>query len=343
MTYLIVLVLALVAGVFVVARLRVLRRSHRRKPIPRRPRTLPDLVRQARAALSPWRAGPGPDAEGVGRGSVVATYVPGQRGRSSLDQAAIADGPNGSPGYLPQRGSVRTATKERPLGLAVAAISTTDGPAQDVHYVQANVIALARGIRPTGIDRRAATLALSAVMSSGLERATDVLPALRESVTAANRVVRSISSRDPEHSGMVATLDVILFAPEETNAAIYLAHVGNSSIWLHKPAAAAVQLLSAAHALEGGMLLRAVGLSQDVVPDTNHAVVENGDRFFLTTTSPSFSFTPETLGDIVLAYSGESIRDCAYALAEFAKGSGSPESTTVVAAEVARSAMFWGG
>jgi serine/threonine protein phosphatase PrpC len=132
-----------------------------------------------------------------------------------------------------------------------------------------------------------------------------------------------------------------VFAPEAGQPAIHLAHVGNSSIWLQRTAACVVELLSKAHAIDKGMLLRAVGLSQDVVPDINRAAVEPGDRVFLTTAGPAFSFTPETLGAIALAHSGESLDDCAAALAEFAKSSGSPEGITVLAAEVARSAMFW--
>jgi len=219
--------------------------------------------------------------------------------------------------------------------------SAPSRPQQDVYYVQRNVIALARGLRPTGIDQRAAALALSAVMSSRAGRARDALNALRDNVTSANRVVRSISSREPEYSDMVTTLDILVLAPDARRPSLYFAHVGNSSIWLQRGAGAAVEMLSQVHAVDNGPLLRAVGLSQDVVADIGQAAVKAGDRVFLTTASPAFSFAPETMDGIALAYAPEPLQDCAAALADAARPSAGPESITVVAAEVALSAMFW--
>ncbi len=341
MTYLIVILLAVAVATAV-----VFARAAGRHPWPRLRLRLRDRARRGWMALNRRRAGLGLAAREE-PGGVVATYAPGQGGlRAALgERLAMAGGPDGGAGYLPVLAPARTVTMERPLALAVTARSSTDRNSQDVYYVQPNVIAVARGVRPTGIDHRAATLALSAVMSSGLERTTGLPPvpaALRDSVTSANRMVRSISGRDPEHSGMVTTLDIIFFAPDAKRPTIYLAHVGNSSVWLQKTATSVVQLLSKAHVIDNGTLLRAVGLSKDVVPDINHAAVEPGDRLFLTTASPAFSFTAKTLGDIVLAYSGAPVYDCAAALAEYARSSASPEGITVVAAEIGHSAMFQG-
>lgn len=237
---------------------------------------------------------------------------------------------------------VKTATADQPLGLNVTAVSSADHlPQRDVYYVQRDVVALARSLQPAGIDQRAAALTLSAVISSRLGRTSDVPEALRDSVESANRVVRSISSRDPEYSNMVTTLDILILASDAKRLFIHFAHIGSSSIWLLRAGDSNVQMLSEAHTVDNGSLLRAVGLSHEVLPQISQLPAQQGDRVFLISAGSGFSFTPEAM-DAVLAYAAEPLHDCAAALADAARSSGVPESITVVAAEVSKEAMFSG-
>jgi hypothetical protein len=315
--------------------------------------------------LRPWRAGPGPEdarpptaQAGAGDGSGAVAYG----GREPAWPAVRPDGqempaagqrlhteavPLGLAGReLAVRESetarpVPAAVADRPLGLAVTAVSVpAAGVPQDAYYVQGNVVALARSLRPAGIDQRAAALALSAVMSSRLGRADDARAALQEGVSAANRLVRSVSGREPGYSDMVTTLDVVYL--EASGPSVLLAHVGNSAAWLQRAAGRTVERLSEVHSIGDGPLLRAIGLSPDVVADITEVPVRPGDRIFLTTSGPAFSFSPEMVASAVAAMAEDPLADCAAALASLAHSPGGPAGVTVVAAEIARGAMFWG-
>jgi serine/threonine protein phosphatase PrpC len=165
--------------------------------------------------------------------------------------------------------------------------------------------------------------------------------ALKDSVESANRVVRSISSRDPEYSNMVTTLDIVVLASDVKRLYMYFAHIGSSSIWLLHAGDSTVQMLSEKHTVDNGSLLRAVGLSQEVLAQMGKVPVQPGDRVFLISAGSGFSFTPEAM-DAVLAYAAEPLHDCAAALADAARSSGVPESITIIAAEVSKEAMFSG-
>jgi hypothetical protein len=262
--------------------------------------------------------------------------MPGQGNTATLVDENGSDTPLG---YEPRLVPVTKATSDQPPGLIVtAASSAIHLPQLDVYYVQRNVVALARSLQPAGIDQRAAALTLSAVISSRLGRISDVPEALEDSVESANRVVRSISSRDPEYSNMVTTLDIIVLAFNAKKLSIHFAHIGSSSIWLLRAGESEVQMLSEAHTINGS-LLRAVGLSQEVLPQIGQRTVRPGDRIFLISAGSGFSFGPEAM-DAVLAYSAEPLHTCAAALANAVRSSGVPENITIVAAEVSNEAIF---
>lgn len=302
--------------------------------------------------------------------------------------ARLADGgeagwvtrPDLQPAQAPGGLAPQMRSDNWPVGLAVTALAADPigCEQQDIYYVQRNVVALARGLSETGAAQRAAALTLSAVMASSLGRTQDGDAALRRSFRSANRLVRSVSLHEPKHSDMAATLDVMVMAVDGDRPYLHFAHVGNSSIWLQRAGSTSVELLTESHAIDGGPLLRAVGVSHDLVPEIGHVQVDLGDRIFLTTASRYFTFTPmimnaiahagSPLHEVVAALTDAALADTALAdaaladaaladaaladaaladtaltdaaLADIVRSSAAPEGVTIVAAEVARPTSF---
>jgi hypothetical protein len=233
-------------------------------------------------------------------------------------------------------------THDWPPGLTVTAMSAgvPGHPQQEVYYVQRNVIALARGLNATEADRRAAALTLSAVMTSRLGRASDPEQALRDGALAANRLVRSISGRSPEYSDMVTTLDVVFASFDGDRPLLHFAHVGNSSIWLQRAGSSSVESLTESDAIDGGPVLRAVGLGPDLMPDIGHAAIDIGDRIFLTTASPYFAFTGPLMESTAGSRADQMLYDVVAELAEAVNSSSPPGEIMILGAEAARPGLF---
>lgn len=236
----------------------------------------------------------------------------------------------------------QTLVDDARLGLAVTGLATPSvgHPHQDVYYVQRNTIAIARGLTDAEVCQRAAALSLSAVMTSSLGQDLRIEEALRAGVTAANALVRSVAAREPRYSGMATTLDVVLATFEGDQPLLHFAHVGSSSIWLQRTASMSVELLTESHTIAGGPLLRAIGMSGSVIAQIGHRRAEAGDRLFITTSSRSFAFTPETVSAVATEHAAGSLHDCAAGLAAATQPSTDLEGITIVAAEIARSAIF---
>jgi hypothetical protein len=300
------------------------------------------LVRRGPARLDRVRSRPGVFSRLQARGAALRRAIRRPRLAGAEDSGWVA-----SPDLQPAQAlelmpATKTLADEWPLGLAVTAIAAgPDGyPHQDVYYVQRNVVALARGLSAVGVAQRAAALSLSAVMTSPLGRSQDAEEALRKGVSSANLLVRSITRREPGYSDLATTLDVVFVTSDGGRPSLHFAHVGNSSLWLQRAGSAPVELLTKSHAIDGGPLLRAVGNSPEVVPDIGHEQVAVGDRIFLTTTSRYFAFTPKIMNAVTAAHDGSSLHDCAAALADAVRSSGTPEGVTIVVAEVGRPASF---
>jgi hypothetical protein len=178
------------------------------------------------------------------------------------------------------------------------------------------------------------------VMTSQLGQTPNLEEALRESVSSANSLVRSFSRREPQYSDMAATLDVVFVAFDGEQPSLHFAHVGSSSIWLQRVASQSVELLTESHTIDGGPLLRAIGVAPAVVADVGQLPVSLGDRIFLTTASRFFAFTLEIIETITAVRAGSPLHDCVGALAEAVLPAADPEGVTIVAAEITRSASF---
>ena len=184
---------------------------------------------------------------GLSRGRDLSN-LPGQRA-ADLPQAGRAPGqdadsplavalrnswpacPDLQPAQLIYPREERTLTRDDSPGLAVVAraVGHSGAPPQDVYYVQRNVVALARGLSAAAAGQRAAALSLSGVITLPLGLNRDAEKALREGVKTANALVRSVARREPQHSGMAATLDVLFVDFRDDRPMLHYAHVGNST------------------------------------------------------------------------------------------------------------------
>ena len=232
------------------------------------------------------------------------------------------------------------ATRKRALRLSVAAdTSDVARVTQDAYVIQDGVIAVARGVTRTGMDHRAAAITLSTVVSAGLNGGDDPLQSLGECASSANKALRGLSRRDPELSGMVTTLDIVVFSASGRQPSFHVAHVGNSTIWWQAAGSAAVTPVTEAHSFAHGPLLRAVGIGPDLIPDLKTIPAGPGDRIFICTSSIDFSVTGEHVNELAGAYADGPLHECVSALAALAP-SGSDENISVVAAEVSAAGVL---
>lgn len=251
-----------------------------------------------------------------------------------------------SPGLQPARLVYslpeRTLTDSEPPGLAVTsrAVGPDGYPQQDVYYVQRDIVVLARGLTSPPAAQRAAALSLSGIMTSPLGRTRDAEKALREGVKTANALLRSVARREPQYSDMAATLDVVFVDFRDDQPLLHFAHVGNSTIWLWRAAGGPAVQLTEPHAVDGGQVLRAVGLAADLVPEVGREPVDLRDRIFLATASPYLAVPSKLVETITATHADQPLGDCVAALADAFGPAAVTEGLTILAAEVARPASF---
>jgi serine/threonine protein phosphatase PrpC len=239
----------------------------------------------------------------------------------------------------PLSARVSAGPRERSMRLAVAAETSANAPSiQDAYFIQKNIVGVARGLTRTGIDHRAAALALSAVVSMGPQCADEPDQALRACVSSANKTICSISRRDPELPGMVTTLDVIFLRTRKQKGFLHFAHVGNSAIWLHRHGSVDVIPLTETHAIAGGPLLRAVGLAPELTPDIGAIEIEFGDRVFIVTEGIGFGFTSDAISAIANGYSQDPLHHCVSSLVSLVPPE-SAENVTALVTEITDSAV----
>lgn len=326
----------------------------RRRYVSRPPRTFAGsagLRRQNSPARQPTKP-PGAAQQGAG-GVTVEEERAGQGGLSLLGAlrearprlARLELERRKRPAHVPATeaapakvGSVPARTRRR---LAVAVDASGDvQSAHDAYFVQNGMVAMARGATGGSTDQYAATLVLSAIISSRPQDSTKPEQGLRECVATANRTLRTVPQRDPALSGMVATLDIIYLDPDAPEPVLYFAHVGNGTIWLQKFGSTAIVTLTEPHTFANGPLLRGVGLVSDLVPDTGMTSISPGDRIFMSTRSSDFGLTTEAMNEIAYAHYDDSLQDCAAVLVSLAARAQAGEGITVAAAEITNSGVL---
>ncbi|HEY1823607.1 MAG TPA: hypothetical protein VGG83_27080 [Trebonia sp.] len=263
-------------------------------------------------------------------------------GRAIEVQAAWQAYPDLQPAQLVYPLRARTLIDDEPLGLTITAraVGSAGYPEQDAYYVQRNVVVLARGLTSVGAAQRAASLALSGVMTSALGQTRDVEKTLREAVKTSNALVRSVARREPQYSEMVTTLDVVFIDFRDDLPTLHFAHVGNSTIWIYRTAGGPVEQLTEPHAFDGGPVLRAVGLTAELAPDIGTKQIGLGDRVFMATANPYFAVPTKLIQTIAAAHADQSLQDCVAALADALEPAAAPDGLTILAAEVARPALL---
>lgn len=146
------------------------------------------------------------------------------------------------------------------------------------------------GHRAGEVASRLALEALSGYLSDveGGPRAKTVRGILRGAIDEANRAVLQAASSRPEWSGMGTTLTAVL----TTGLQFSICHVGDSRAYWYSPHFSDLVVLTRDHSLAaetagedatGGILTRALGVSDALQSDFTEGVARPGDRLLLCT------------------------------------------------------------
>jgi serine/threonine protein phosphatase PrpC len=276
-------------------------------------------------AAPPVQAVP-PAAEETGVDAAAAETLPG-------DQKASVTGTAPGP-YVarePERGSTP------PLRLSAAGRTRRGkrgGPNEDAFVVVDGLVAVADGVGGEAAGQIASSLAVTTVASFRPQYAEDPKEGLRAAVSRANRMVRERPKSEPSWRGMACTLDVVVLGRrEQTGRTLTVAHVGDSTVWLH-PAKGEPRQLTTPHAITGGPLLNAIGLNDEVEMDLFQVQVQAGDRVVLSSDGMTKVMKPEQLYGLFHQLAGDAPERAADALVEAALMFGARDDTTVVVADL---------
>ncbi len=187
----------------------------------------------------------------------------------------------------------------------------------DVYLIQNGMIAVADGGSPVQLGARVASLALSATVVALADAPGATEERLRHCVANANRTVRAAAAADPRLARQASTLDCLLLEPGMSR--LHYAHVGNGAIW-YWPVDSAPRALTTPHS-SGWVLLRGVGMVEDLLPDVGVLELAPGDRILVATAGLSHELTQETI--IKLPGPADSPDACLERLADMAATGGS--------------------
>jgi PPM family protein phosphatase len=226
-----------------------------------------------------------------------------------------------------------------PLRLAAAGRTKRGkrgGPNEDAFVVVDGLLAVADGVGGEAAGQIASTLAVTTVAGYRPQYATDPREGLRRAVERANKVVISRPDEQPMWRGMACTLDVVVLGRhQETGETLFVAHVGDSSVWL-QPRRQHPRLLTTPHAIKNGPLLNAIGLAPDVQADLLAEKVAVGDRVVMASDGITKVMTPQALDGLLMELSSESPEHAADRLVEAAIVAGARDDTTIVVADVVK-------
>jgi len=226
-----------------------------------------------------------------------------------------------------------------PLRLAAAGRTKRGkrgGPNEDAFVVVDGLLAVADGVGGEAAGQIASTLAVTTVAGFRPQYATDPRDGLRRAVDRANKIVLSRPDDQPEWRGMACTLDVVVLGRHQaTGETLFVAHVGDSSVWL-QPRKQHPRLLTTPHAIKNGPLLNAIGLGPDVQADLLAERVAVGDRVILASDGITKVMTPQALDGLLMELSSESPERAADRLVEAALVAGARDDTTIVVGDVVK-------
>ncbi|WP_250285888.1 MULTISPECIES: protein phosphatase 2C domain-containing protein [unclassified Frankia] len=224
-----------------------------------------------------------------------------------------------------------------PLRLAAAGRTRRGkrgGPNEDAFVVVDGLLAVADGVGGEAAGQIASTLAVTTVASFRPQYAADPRDGLRRALERANRTVREKPLEEPSWHGMACTLDVVVLGrQQDTGRTLFVAHVGDSSVWL-QPGRGRPRQLTTPHAIKNGPLLNAIGLNEDVELDLLEEPVRAGDRVVLASDGITKVMAPEQLNGLLMELGSLSPERAADALVDAAMHAGARDDTTIVVADL---------
>ncbi|ONH58503.1 serine/threonine protein phosphatase [Frankia sp. CcI49] len=208
------------------------------------------------------------------------------------------------------------------------------GPNEDAWVVSDGLLAVADGVGGEAAGQIASTLAVTTVAGFRPQYARDPVDGLRQAIARANQVVREKPREEPAWRGMACTLDVVILGRQQsTGETLFIAHVGDSSVWL-QPQKGRPHQITTPHAIKNGPLLNAIGLADQIEADLLHEPVRAGDRVILASDGITKVMTPEQLLGLMTELGAEPPEKAADALVEAALIAGARDDTTIVVADL---------
>ncbi|WP_131749302.1 PP2C family serine/threonine-protein phosphatase [Frankia sp. Cppng1_Ct_nod] len=208
------------------------------------------------------------------------------------------------------------------------------GPNEDAFVVVDGLLAVADGVGGEAAGQIASTLAVTTVASFRPQYAADPREGLRGALDRANRTVREKPLEEPSWLGMACTLDVVVLGRQrDTGETLFVAHVGDSSVWL-QPGRGRPRQLTTPHAIKNGPLLNAIGLNDEVELDLLEEPVQAGDRVVLASDGITKVMTPEQLDGLLMELGTLSPERAADALVDAAMIAGARDDTTIVVGDL---------
>jgi serine/threonine protein phosphatase PrpC len=175
---------------------------------------------------------------------------------------------------------------------------------------------------------------VTTVASFRPQYAADPRDGLRGALDRANRTVREKPLEEPSWHGMACTLDVVVLGRQhDTGETLFVAHVGDSTVWL-QPGRGRPRRLTTPHAIKNGPLLNAIGLNEEVELDLLEESVQPGDRVILASDGITKVMTPEQLDGLLMELGSMSPEQAADALVDAAMIAGARDDTTIVVGDL---------
>ncbi|SBW29062.1 protein serine/threonine phosphatase [Candidatus Protofrankia californiensis] len=259
--------------------------------------------------------------------------VPAEGGRTAPPVPPAPPGPTGEQ-LVADEPDVSTSAALRLAAAGRTRRGKRGGPNEDAFVVVDGLLAVADGVGGEAAGQIASTLAVTTVASFRPQYAADPRDGLRGALERANRTVREKPREEPSWHGMACTLDVVVLGRQrDTGKTLFVAHVGDSSVWL-QPGRGRPRRLTTPHAIKNGPLLNAIGLNEEVELDLLEEPVRAGDRVVLASDGITKVMTPEQLDGLMMELGSLSPERTADALVDAAMMAGARDDTTIVVADL---------
>ncbi|OHV40097.1 serine/threonine protein phosphatase [Parafrankia soli] len=279
----------------------------------------------------------GPGAGGYGAAPVGGETVwgaPPAAASPAMTAPTVPTPDPSAPGLVAAEPAQTTAPALRLAAAGRTRRGKRGGPNEDAYVVSDGLLAVADGVGGEAAGQIASTLTVTTVAGFRPQYAEDPADGLRQAVARANQVVREKPRQEPSWRGMACTLDVVILGRQQsTGETLFIAHVGDSSVWL-QPQKGRPRQVTTPHAIKNGPLLNAIGLADRIEADILREAVRAGDRVILASDGITKVMTPEQLLGLMTELGPEPPERAADALVEAALLAGARDDTTIVVADL---------